>query len=138
MLGNCLFIRHCEVAAKPIMKAIVTNITLHQQSRTLDVTFSNGEDFTYPFEYLRVFSPSAEVRGHGKGQEKLVLNKENINITSIEPVGNYGIKPRFDDGHATGIFSWDELYLLGKQYQANWQSYLEKVKQHGIQAHGSK
>lgn len=110
------------------MEHVVSEMMLHKVSRTLEVVFTTGERFVLPFEYLRVFSPSAEVRGHGRGNEKLVLNKQNINIVAIEPVGNYGIKPIFDDGHSSGIFSWSTLYELGHNQSQNWQSYLEKVK----------
>jgi DUF971 family protein len=113
------------------MDYIPIEMTLHKKSRTLEVVFDTGEHFAMPFEYLRVYSPSAEVRGHGFGQEKLVLNKENVTIIAIEPVGNYGIKPIFDDGHQSGIFSWDTLYELGSKYQEKWQQYQEKVNQHG-------
>ncbi len=99
----------------------LTEITIHKKSKTLEVEFSTGERFVLSFEYLRVFSPSAEVRGHGKGQEKLVINKQDVNIVAIESVGNYGIKPVFDDGHNSGIFSWETLYELGVNYQKNWQ-----------------
>jgi DUF971 family protein len=112
------------------MEKTLTQIILHKAAHTLEVIFASGEQFVLPFEYLRVFSPSAEVRGHGYGQEKLVLDKQNINITKIEPVGNYAIKPFFDDGHSSGIFSWTTLYDLGLRQQQNWESYLNKVKQH--------
>jgi DUF971 family protein len=112
------------------MEKTITQIILHKTARTLEVIFASGEQFVLPFEYLRVFSPSAEVRGHGYGQEKLVLDKSNINITKIEPVGNYAIKPFFDDGHSSGIFSWATLYDLGLRQQQNWESYLNRVKQH--------
>jgi DUF971 family protein len=114
------------------MERSVAQIVLHKLSRTLEVEFSTGERFVLPFEYLRVFSPSAEVRGHGRGQEKLVLDKQAVNILAIEPVGNYAIKPIFSDGHSSGIFSWDTLYELGVKQQPNWQSYLEKVTALGI------
>lgn len=107
---------------------IPIEITLHKQSKTLSVEFNSGERFVFSCEYLRVFSPSAEVRGHGIGNEKLVLGKENVTIISIEPVGNYGIKPTFDDGHSSGIYSWKTLYELGVNQEKNWQLYLEKVK----------
>jgi DUF971 family protein len=112
------------------MEKVPEQIVLHTQSRTLEITFSSGEQFILPFEYLRVFSPSAEVRGHGVGQEKLVLGKQAINILKIEPVGNYAIKPYFDDGHSSGIFSWNTLYELGSQQKQNWESYLNRVMQH--------
>jgi len=103
------------------------NIVLHQQSKNLEVVFDNGESFMLPCEYLRVFSPSAEVRGHGGGEMKLVTNKQNVTIINIEPVGHYAIKPTFDDGHASGIFTWKTLYELGRDYQENWRYYLERV-----------
>jgi DUF971 family protein len=106
---------------------IPTQITLHKRSRTLEVEFETGERFTLPCEYLRVFSPSAEVRGHGVGNEKLVLGKEHVTILSIEPVGHYAVKFVFSDGHSTGIYSWSTLHSLGVNHQKNWQAYLEKV-----------
>jgi DUF971 family protein len=109
------------------MDLILTDIVIHKKSRTLEVAFSTGERFVLPFEYLRVFSPSAEVRGHGVGQAKLVLDKQDVNISAIEPVGNYGIKPIFDDGHNSGIFSWQTLHELGVNQEKNWQNYLERV-----------
>ncbi|MDR3478032.1 MAG: DUF971 domain-containing protein [Gammaproteobacteria bacterium] len=104
-------------------------LTVHQLSKTLEVEFPGGECFSLPFEYLRVFSPSAEVRGHGGQGGTLVLDKQNVNIIAIEPVGNYGIKPIFDDGHSSGIFSWTTLYELGQQQEQNWQSYLSSISQ---------
>ena len=93
----------------------------------LEVEFINGECFFLSCEYLRVFSPSAEVRGHGTGNEILVLNKEHVNILSIEPVGNYAVRLVFSDGHRTGLYSWPILYSLGKNQQQNWQDYLARV-----------
>lgn len=107
---------------------IPTQIILHKQSKTLEVEFNSGERFIFSSEYLRVFSPSAEVRGHGIGNEKLVTGKQDVMIVAIEPVGNYAIKPVFDDGHASGIYSWNTLYELGINQQKNWHDYLEKVK----------
>ncbi|NOZ52211.1 MAG: DUF971 domain-containing protein [Gammaproteobacteria bacterium] len=109
------------------------DIKLHQKSRVLEVTFDDGETFNLPCEYLRVYSPSAEVRGHGPGQEVLQVAKEQVNITSIEPVGNYAIQLHFDDGHNTGIYSWDIIYELGQHQDALWQEYLDKLKQAGHQ-----
>jgi len=108
------------------MQHTVTEITIHKLSKTLEVVFSTSVRFLLPFEYLRVFSPSAEVRGHGGGPSKLVLGKENVTIIKIEPVGNYGIKPTFDDGHSSGIFSWNELYDLGKNQERNWKDYQQR------------
>ncbi|MHB1948788.1 MAG: gamma-butyrobetaine hydroxylase family protein [Gammaproteobacteria bacterium] len=107
---------------------IPTEIILHKKSRTLEVVFSADERFVLPCEYLRVYSPSAEVRGHGVGNEKLVVGKEHVNILSIEPVGNYAIKPIFSDGHQSGIYSWKTLYELGVDQEKNWQKYLDRVK----------
>ena len=108
------------------MDKIVTDIILHKKSRLLEVIFASGECFQLSFEYLRVFSPSAEVRGHGMTKPKCVVGKEDIDIVAIEPVGNYGIKPVFDDGHNSGIFSWDMLYQLGVKHTANWADYLAR------------
>lgn len=110
------------------MTPIPTQIVLHKQSKTLEVEFNSGERFIFSCEYLRVFSPSAEVRGHGVGNAKLVVGKQNVNIISIEPVGSYGIKPVFDDGHSTGIYSWQTLYELGINQVINWQGYQERVR----------
>lgn len=101
-------------------------IILHKKSRSLELVYENGERFVLPCEYLRVYSPSAEVRGHGVGNEKLVLGKENVNILAIEPVGNYAIKPIFSDGHQSGIYSWKTLHELGVKQKENWQNYLAK------------
>jgi DUF971 family protein len=108
-----------------------TEINLHQVSRVLDVTFDDGASFSLPVEYLRVFSPSAEVRGHGPGQEVLQSGKSQVNISAIEPVGMYGVKLVFSDGHDTGIYSWDYLYDLGARREANWKSYLARMQQAG-------
>lgn len=108
-----------------------TDINLHQQSRILEVSFDDGSHFELPCEYLRVYSPSAEVQGHGPGQEVLQVGKENVNITAIEPVGNYAVKLEFDDGHNTGIYSWDTLYILGKGKEEMWADYLERLEKAG-------
>ena len=114
-------------------KPTPTEINLNRKTRSLTVTFDDGESFEMSCEYLRVHSPSAEVQGHGPGQEVLQLDKENVNIDSIEAVGNYAIKPAFDDGHDTGIYSWETLYTLGKNQSENWANYLEKLKLSGHQ-----
>lgn len=101
------------------------DIILHKKSRTLEVVFPDNQRFVLPCEYLRVYSPSAETRGHGAKHEKFAIGKEHVNILSIEPVGQYAIKPVFSDGHASGIYSWDTLYDLGVNYQENWQHYLK-------------
>ncbi len=108
-----------------------TAITLHQQSGVLDVEFDDGRRFSMPVEYLRVFSPSAEVRGHGPGQEVLQVGKRNVGISAIEPVGMYAVKLVFSDGHDTGIYSWDYLHELGAKYDSNWNSYLARLRQAG-------
>lgn len=109
----------------------VTNIVLHRASHALEVSFDTGETFRLPSEYLRVHSPSAEVQGHGPGQRVLQLNKQHVNITAIEPMGNYGVLLRFDDGHDTGIFSWSVLYDLGTHQTEYQQQYLDALAQPG-------
>lgn len=109
-----------------------TDIKLHQKSRVLEIAFDDGSHFNLPCEYLRVYSPSAEVRGHGPGQEVLQLGKENVNITQIEPVGSYAVTLHFDDGHNTGIYSWDWLHHLGKDHDELWKRYLERLEQSGV------
>ncbi len=101
-----------------------TAITLHRASHVLEVAFDTGETFRLPCEYLRTHSPSAEVQGHGPGQRVLVTGKRDVNIVAIEPVGNYAVLLRFDDGHASGIFSWSVLHELGSHYETNWRDYL--------------
>jgi DUF971 family protein len=108
------------------------DITLHQASRVLEVAFDNGERFRLPYEYLRVNSPSAEVQGHGPGQKVLVSGKRNVGITAVEPTGHYGILLRFDDGHASGIFGWDILYRLGRDYDTAWPAYLDALSAKGL------
>ena len=102
----------------------VTNLVLHRASHALEVAFDSGETFRLPCEYLRVESPSAEVQGHGPGQKVLVAGKRDVNIAAIEPVGHYGVLLRFDDGHASGIFSWTTLYTLGREQEVRWANYL--------------
>jgi len=104
-----------------------TEIRLRRKSRRLELTFEDGATFTLPAEYLRVHSPSAEVRGHGPGQEVLQVGKEHVGITVIEPVGQYAIRIVFDDGHDTGLYSWDYLYDLGANEPARWQRYLDRL-----------
>ena len=108
-----------------------TEIHLHKKSRVLEIAFSDGKKFSYPAEYLRVYSPSAEVQGHGPGQEVLQVGKETVNIAHIDPVGNYAICLHFDDEHNTGIYSWETLYRLGENYETNWQRYLARLKAAG-------
>jgi DUF971 family protein len=106
---------------------IPTEIKLHQKSRLMEISFANGMRFSLPFEFLRVYSPSAEVRGHGPGQEVLQTGKMNIEILAIEAVGSYAIQPRFSDGHDTGIYSWDYLYELGISQDKRWKEYLGRL-----------
>lgn len=108
-----------------------TEIKLHQKSRLLEVAFDDGRTFRLPYEYLRVFSPSAEVRGHGPGQEVLQVGKKDVEIRHVEPVGSYAIQPTFSDGHATGIYSWDCLYQLGLEQEARWAGYLRQLEAAG-------
>lgn len=108
-----------------------TDITVHRKSRTLEIAFDDGSRFQLPFEFLRVYSPSAEVRGHGPGQETLQQGKRDIDIVDISPVGNYAIKPVFSDGHDSGLYSWDYLYGLGREQEALWAAYLERLEQQG-------
>jgi DUF971 family protein len=108
-----------------------TEIKLHQTSRILEVTFDDGKQYRLPCEYLRVYSPSAEVRGHGPGQEVLQVGKREVGISAVEPVGVYAVKLTFTDGHDTGIFSWDYLYDLGLKQDANWKMYLSRLAQAG-------
>ncbi len=114
-------------------KHIPTEITLHKQQRSLEVAFDDGSRFDLPCEYLRVYSPSAEVQGHGPGQEVLQVGKEEVNIEKIEQVGTYAIQPSFDDGHESGIYSWDTLYDLGVNYDEYWQDYLSRLEAAGHQ-----
>jgi DUF971 family protein len=109
-----------------------TDIKLHQKARMLDITFDDGSRFNLSCEYLRVYSPSAEVRGHGPGQEVLQLGKENVNVTHIEPVGSYAVCLHFDDGHNTGIYSWDWLHHLGMNQENLWKEYLERLAKAGV------
>jgi DUF971 family protein len=106
---------------------IPTTIKLHQQSRVLEIAFSDGREFRLPYELLRVYSPSAEVRGHGPGQEVLQIGKREVAIKEVEPVGHYAIRPSFSDGHDTGIYSWDYLYDLGDRQDELWQRYLARM-----------
>ena len=108
-----------------------TDITLHQQSNVLEVTFDDGSRYSMPVEYLRVYSPSAEVRGHGPGQEVLQVGKRSVSVKAIEPVGMYAIKLVFSDGHDTGIYSWDYLRELGTRKDSNWATYLARLEQSG-------
>ncbi len=108
-----------------------TNINLHQKSRILEIEFDDGKQFKYTTEFLRVYSPSAEVAGHGPGQETLQVGKSDVNIDAIEPVGMYAVKLVFDDNHDSGLYSWSYLYDLGASYEEKWQNYLQRLKEAG-------
>jgi DUF971 family protein len=108
-----------------------TEINLHAKSRVLEIAFADGKVFRLPCEFLRVFSPSAEVKGHGPGQETLQVGKRDVTITQIEPVGYYAVQPVFSDGHSSGIYSWQYLYELGSTQERLWQGYLERLQEAG-------
>ena len=110
---------------------IPTEITLHKKSRMLELKFEDGGQYRLPAEFLRVLSPSAEVRGHGPGQETLQTGKRNVEITALEPVGNYAVQPSFSDGHSSGIYSWDWLHHLGANQESLWAEYLERLEKAG-------
>jgi DUF971 family protein len=108
------------------------SLTVHGQSRVLEVSFSDGARFRIPFELMRVYSPSAEVQGHGPGQEVLQTGKREVTLTALEPVGNYAVQPSFSDGHDSGIFSWDYLYFLGSQQDKLWADYSARLLAAGV------
>ena len=108
------------------------SLTVHAASRVLEVGYSDGQTFRLPFELLRVYSPSAEVQGHGPGQQVLQTGKRDVTLTRLEPVGNYAVQPTFSDGHDSGIFSWDYLYELGRDEQALWADYAERLAAAGV------
>lgn len=107
------------------------DITVHSQSRILEIVFSDGAHFKLPFELMRVYSPSAEVQGHGPGQEVLQTGKREVGIVALEPVGNYAVQPTFSDGHDSGIFSWDYLYFLGVKQDELWADYDRRLEAAG-------
>lgn len=117
---------HMAAAAAP------QSLTVHGASRVLEIAFEDGARFRIPFELLRVYSPSAEVQGHGPGQEVLQTGKRDVQITAIEPVGHYAIKPVFSDGHQSGLFTWQYLYRLGREQETLWQQYLERLAAAGL------
>ena len=119
-IGILKILRSMETTNIPVP----TRIVVHQKSRVLEVEFDTGACFNLPFELLRVYSPSAEVRGHGPGQETLQVGKKEVTINNLEPVGMYAVKPFFSDGHDSGIFSWEYLFQLGENHQQNWEQYL--------------
>ena len=108
-----------------------TSIVLHTGSRVLEIAFDDGSSFRLPFEFLRVHSPSAEVRGHGAGQEVLQTGKRDVTINDLQPVGHYAIRPTFSDGHDSGIYAWDYLYQLGSRQDSLWQDYLQRLEEAG-------
>jgi DUF971 family protein len=108
------------------------SLTVHSQSRVLEVGFSDGALFRIPLELMRVYSPSAEVQGHGPGQEVLQTGKRQVGIESLEPVGNYAVKPTFSDGHESGLFTWEYLYFLGSEQDALWKQYHERLSAAGV------
>ena len=108
------------------------SITVHEKSRVLEVVFSDGAAFRIPFELMRVYSPSAEVQGHGPGQEVLQTGKRDVTLVDLAPVGNYAVQPTFSDGHDSGIFSWDYLYELGQRGDALWQDYVQRLQAAGV------
>ena len=110
---------------------VPTELNLHRLSRVLEISFDDGANYKLPAEYLRVYSPSAEVTGHAPGQRNCPVGKEEVNIDRIEPVGNYAVVLYFDDEHNTGIYSWETLYNLGKNFDDLWASYLEELKEKG-------
>jgi DUF971 family protein len=109
-----------------------TDITLHARSRVLEITYADGANWHLPFELLRVYSPSAEVQGHGAGQEVLQTGKREVTVVALEPVGNYAVKPTFSDGHESGLFTWDYLYELGATQEALWAQYEQRLTDAGI------
>ena len=115
---------------------VPTAITLHQKSRVLEIAFSDGRSFRLPYEFLRVYSPSAEVRGHGPGQEVLQTGKRDVQVLSLDPVGSYAVQPAYSDGHNTGIYSWDYLYELGENQERLWSQYLAKLQAGGASRDG--
>ena len=110
-----------------------TDITVHNQSRVLEVAFSDGAQFRIPFELMRIFSPSAEVQGHGPGQEVLQTGKRQVDLVGLEPIGNYAVQPSFSDGHDTGLFSWDYLYFLGSEQDKLWADYEKRLQEAGVE-----
>ena len=110
-----------------------TELTVRQKSRVLEVAFDDGSAFSLPFEYLRVYSPSAEVRGHGAGQEVLQLGKRDVQVMALDPVGNYAVKPTFSDGHDSGLFTWEYLHQLGSEQETLWADYMKRLHAAGFE-----
>jgi len=112
---------------------VPTEIRLHRKSRALELTYQDGRRYRLPCEYLRVHSPSAEVRGHGPGQEILLVGKEKVGVEAVEPVGHYAVRLRFDDGHDSGLYTWEYLDGLARHMEENWSAYLERLREAGYQ-----
>lgn len=129
---TALTARYSDMADSQKSTPAPTALTVHKQSRLLEIAFDTGEVFSLSFEYLRVYSPSAEVRGHGAGQEVLQTGKREVLITALEPVGNYAVQPHFSDTHNTGIYTWDYLYWLGANRQQLWEDYLKRLEAAGF------
>ena len=119
-------------ASTPSDHRVPVALTVHQQSRALEIEFDDGRTFRIPFELMRVYSPSAEVQGHGPGQETLQTGKRHVVIDAIEPVGHYAVKPTFSDGHDTGLFTWDYLYRLGAEQETLFEQYLRRLAAAGL------
>ena len=120
-----------EGSAPGATAPVPSSITLHQKSRVMEISFADGKAFKLPYEFLRVHSPSAEVRGHGPGQEVLQVGKSKVEIRSLEPVGSYAVQPAFSDGHATGIYAWAYLHYLGENQERLWAEYLDRLSKAG-------
>lgn len=126
-----LLLKSARMPAQPPRTPSPTDVVLHTASRQLEVTFEDGASFKFPFEFLRVYSPSAEVRGHGRGQETLQVGKRDVTINVLQPVGHYAVQPSFSDGHESGIYSWEYLYELGANQEQLWAEYLERMEEAG-------
>jgi len=131
--SNAFWYKDLHMAGLTPTTPQATDIVLHKQSKVLEVAFSDGQRFRIPFELMRVYSPSAEVQGHGPGQEVLQSGKREVSIVALEPVGHYGVQPQFSDGHNSGIFSWDYLYHLGSDQDGLWTQYNERLNAAGVQ-----
>ena len=129
--GHQIYARTISVAGLQPGAPRPTEIKLHQKSRVLEIAFDDGKSFRLECELLRVYSPSAEVRGHGPGQEVLQIGKKDVEITAVDPVGNYAVRLVFSDGHDTGLYSWDYLYGLGMDKERLWKEYLERMSKEG-------
>ena len=125
----------CGAMLSPMQEIAATEIKLRKRSRVLEVAFTDGRRFELPFEYLRVNSPSAELRGHGAGEALLIGGKQAVLVQDVEPIGHYAVRLMFDDGHNTGLYTWKYLYELGEQHASNWSAYLARLKRAGLSRH---